>query len=76
MDPALGRFDAAHLDAGQGIVKLLGDGTHFFHAAGQADLVSMVYDLSDGGDHCGSPAEAGLGKFFHFLKEMCIRDST
>lgn len=57
MDPALGRFDAAHLDAGQGIVKLLGDGTHFFHAAGQADLVSMVHDLSDGRDHCGGPGQ-------------------
>ena len=68
MDPALGRFDAAHLDAGQGIVKLLGDGTHFFHAAGQADLVSMVHDLSDGRDHCGGPAGARLSKYLNILK--------
>ena len=39
-----------------------------YDAAGQADLVSMVHDLSDGRDHCGGPAEAGLCKFLHFLK--------
>ena len=73
MDPALGRFDAAHLDAGQGIVKLLGDGTQFFHAAGQADLVSMVHDLSDGRDHCGGPGEAGRCKILKLHKwKICL----
>ena len=40
-DPAFRSLDAAHLDAGKGFVKFLGDWTHFLHAAGEADLFAV-----------------------------------
>ncbi len=48
VDPALRCFNAAHLDTGEGIIQLLGDGAHLLHAAGQADLLAMVNDLTNG----------------------------
>ena len=59
-DPALGRLDGSHLDAGQGIVELLGDRSHGLHAAGEANLSAVVNDFANRGDHGRGSAQAAL----------------
>ena len=56
VDPALGSFDPAHLDTRESIIELLCDGPHLVHTAREANLLAVVYDLSDRGDNCGCSA--------------------
>ena len=68
MDPAFGRFDMAHLDSGEGIVKLLDYRSHLFHAAGHADFVSMIHDLSNRGDDSRGSAETAFREVFYLVE--------
>ena len=68
LDPAFRSLDAAHLDAGEGLVELLGDGAHFRHAAGEADLFAVVHDLADGGDDGCGAAEAAFREIGDLVK--------
>ena len=55
VNPALGTFDAAHLDSGKCIVKLLCDRSHLGHAAGETDFLTMINNLSNRRDNsCGT----------------------
>ena len=47
LDPSFRRFDFTHLDAGQRVVNLLGGRTHLLHSAWEADLFTVIYNLSD-----------------------------
>ena len=62
LNPALRSFDTSHLNAGESIVKLLGDRPHFLHSAGEADLLAVVVDLAYGGDYGSGTAQTALGK--------------
>ena len=57
-DPALGGLDAAHLDAGEGVVELPDGGAH----SGVVDLPAVIHDGAQGGDNRGGAAQAGLLK--------------
>src|SRR5699024_8140727 len=69
LDPAFRRLDPSHLDAGQGIVQLLGNRSHSLHTAWEADVFSVVYDFSYRGDHSSSTAQTAFCKFRYFFKE-------
>ena len=68
MDPALRSFDPAHLDTGQSLIQLLGDRSHLGHAAGQADLFTVVNDLANRGDYCCGTAQTSLCEVFYFIQ--------
>ena len=68
VNPAFGSFDMAHLDSGQGIIKLLGYRTHLFHTAGQADFPAVIHNLSNRRDNGCSSAETAFRKIFDFIK--------
>ena len=68
LDPAFWSFDPAHLDTCQCFIQLLGNRSHFFHSAWEADLFAMVYDLSYRRDHCSSTAKTTFCEIFHFIK--------
>ena len=46
MQPAFWGVDGAHLDAGEGVVEFFHDWPDLFHAAGEADFLAVVVDLS------------------------------
>lgn len=69
VNPPLRRFDMPHLNARQGIIKLLDDGTHLLHAAGEADLPAVVVDLADGRDDGRRAAEAAFLEVRHFREQ-------
>ena len=69
LDPSFRRFDFTHLDAGQRVVNLLGGRTHLLHSAWEADLFTVIYNLSDRRDYGCRSAEAALGKVFNFIQE-------
>ena len=68
LQPSLWSLDAAHLDAGQCLIQLLCDRSHLGHAAREADLVAVVYDLADRGDNSSGTAETALSEIFYFCK--------
>ena len=65
LQPSLWSLDAAHLDSGKCLVQLLGDRSHFVHAAWEADLFAVVNNLSNRRDNCSSTAETTFLSLIH-----------
>lgn len=72
LDPSFRRFDFTHLDAGQRVVNLLGGRTHLLHSAWEADLFTVIYNLSDRRDYGCRSAEAALGKVFNLDRKSVV----
>lgn len=68
LDPALRSLNAAHLDAGQCLIQLLRDRSHLGHAAREADLIAMIYDLADRRDDSCGTAKATLCEILYFIE--------
>lgn len=59
-DPAFWSLLGTHLDAGEGVAGLLGDGTALLHSTWNHDGLLVVVNLSDWGDDSGCSAETDL----------------
>ena len=68
LDPAFRSLDAAHLDAGQCLIQLLGDRSHLGHAAREADLFAVIDNLANRGDNGCCTAKTALCKVFYFVE--------
>ena len=80
LQPSLRCLDAAHLDSGKCLVQLLGDRSHFVHAAWEADLFAVVNNLSNRRDNSSSTAKTALCEVFYFIEVyfsfLCLKSKV
>ena len=80
LQPSLWSLDAAHLDSGKCLVQLLGDRSHFVHAAWEADLFAVVNNLSNRRDNSSSTAKTALCEVFYFIEVyfsfLCLKSKV